>query len=292
MPTRDPASYKHSEMLPTSASITLSVRAHDGVLVEDYRYSIGTVEPLQRHVHDTWQLGWSPDSDGEHWLRGAIRAMPRGSLSIIAPGEAHAPSQQTSVDAPASFMMGYLTDSVVSDVASELFGRPRGTPSFGVTAIADDPALSRLFAGAHRASFGAEPLARDSAWLGFLTRLLARHSNFPSRAVRGRREPRAVSAALAFLHTHAHDRVTLAQLAGVANITPARLCRAFARHLGLPPYAYQLRLRIDHAKRLLLKGHPVADVAAATGFADQSHLGRHFKRVVGAPPYAYQSANR
>jgi AraC-like DNA-binding protein len=274
------------------SSIALSVRAHEGVLVEDYRYSIGTVEPLGRHVHDTWQFGWSPDSGGEHWLRGAVRAMPQGSVSIIAPGEAHAPSQQSSVNAPATFMMAYLNDSVVAELASELFGPARGTLSFGFSAIAHDPALSRLFACAHRSSFSAEPLARDSAWLSFLTRLLTHHADVSPPTLRSHREPRAVGAALAYLRSHSHDRITLRQLAGVANITPTRLCRAFARHVGLPPYAYQLRMRIDDAKRLLLQGHAVADVAAATGFADQSHLGRHFKRIVGAAPSAYRSAQR
>lgn len=28
----------------------------------------------------------------------------------------------------------------------------------------------------------------------------------------------------------------------------------------------------------------IAQVAAAAGFADQSHLSRHFKRLVGVPP--------
>ena len=31
----------------------------------------------------------------------------------------------------------------------------------------------------------------------------------------------------------------------------------------------------------------IADVATATGFADQSHLTRHFKRVLGMAPAAY-----
>ncbi len=218
--------------------------------------------------------------------------MPRGSISIIPPGEVHAPSQQTAVDAPASFMMAYMHETVIGDLVSELSARTRGTPSFGLGVIANDTRLSHLFARAHRSSFDAEPLVRDGEWLGFLTRLVMRHADSGSRTPRSHREPRAVGTALAFLRGHARDRITLTELASIASITPVRLCRAFARHLGLPPHAYQLRMRIDEAKQLLLKGYSVADVAAVTGFADQSHLGRHFKRIVGAAPSAYQSARR
>ena len=33
---------------------------------------------------------------------------------------------------------------------------------------------------------------------------------------------------------------------------------------------------------------PVAEVAARTGFFDQSHLTRHFRAIVGMPPGRYQ----
>ncbi len=47
------------------------------------------------------------------------------------------------------------------------------------------------------------------------------------------------------------------------------------------------------ARRLLRSRRRIADVAAATGFADQSHLNRHFKRLVGITParYAAQGKN-
>jgi transcriptional regulator GlxA family with amidase domain len=142
------------------------------------------------------------------------------------------------------------------------------------------------------ASLSGEPLERDIAWLTFLMRLLTRHADSRQAVPRANREPRAVAIALEILRSRPSDRVTLAELGRVANITPARLCRAFAHHVGVPPHAYQLRLRIENAKQLLLEGYPVAAVAAATGFADQSHFGRHFKRIVDTTPSRYRSARR
>jgi AraC-like DNA-binding protein len=42
------------------------------------------------------------------------------------------------------------------------------------------------------------------------------------------------------------------------------------------------------ARRLLEAGRTIAETAAATGFADQSHLHRHLRRGLGVTPLDYQ----
>jgi AraC-like DNA-binding protein/quercetin dioxygenase-like cupin family protein len=66
--------------------------------------------------------------------------------------------------------------------------------------------------------------------------------------------------------------------------------RAFRRQIGMTPAAYRLAHRLMNARSQLKKGGTVADVAHATSFADQSHLGRLFRRAYGATPGAYRSA--
>jgi AraC-like DNA-binding protein len=84
------------------------------------------------------------------------------------------------------------------------------------------------------------------------------------------------------------DLETLAQRAGLSRF---EALRAFKRRYGLPPHAYQLCLRIEHARRLLVEGAPAADVAQRCGFADQSHFNRHFKRFNGVTPMQYARAH-
>jgi transcriptional regulator GlxA family with amidase domain len=55
----------------------------------------------------------------------------------------------------------------------------------------------------------------------------------------------------------------------------------------MPPHRYQLAQRIRLARRLLERGVPIAQVAALTGFADQSHLHRHFVRGLDLTPGEY-----
>jgi AraC-like DNA-binding protein len=83
------------------------------------------------------------------------------------------------------------------------------------------------------------------------------------------------------------DLETLAKRAGLSRF---HALRAFKQRYGLPPHAYQLCLRVYHARRLLLDGAPAADVALRCGFADQSHFTRHFKRFIGVTPMQYARA--
>jgi AraC family transcriptional regulator len=53
---------------------------------------------------------------------------------------------------------------------------------------------------------------------------------------------------------------------------------------------FLLRVRIERGKSLVREGAAsVGNVAAALGFADQSHFTRTFKRLVGVPPSEYKT---
>jgi AraC-like DNA-binding protein len=84
------------------------------------------------------------------------------------------------------------------------------------------------------------------------------------------------------------DLETLARHAGLSRFEAVR---AFKKRYGLPPHAYQLCLRMSHARRLLLEGAAPADVAQRCSFADQSHFNRHFKRFHGVTPMQYARAH-
>jgi transcriptional regulator GlxA family with amidase domain len=97
----------------------------------------------------------------------------------------------------------------------------------------------------------------------------------------------AVARARSELQTRWAESVPLRELAAVAGLSKCHLVHLFHREVGLPPHAYQIQLRLVRARTLAATGMPLAEVAARTGFADQSHLTRHFKRVTGLPPGQY-----
>jgi AraC family transcriptional regulator len=50
------------------------------------------------------------------------------------------------------------------------------------------------------------------------------------------------------------------------------------------PYRYVVHLRLQAAIDRIRSGMSLAQVAADTGFSDQSHLSRWIRRVHGVPP--------
>jgi AraC-like DNA-binding protein len=80
-------------------------------------------------------------------------------------------------------------------------------------------------------------------------------------------------------------QVRVEALAAETGWSARHLGAVLRREVGLAPKAAASVVRFDHARRLLAgTGAKVADVAAAAGYADQSHLDREFRRFAGAPP--------
>lgn len=153
-----------------------------------------------------------------------------------------------------------------------------------------DPQLAAGFLRLHRA-LGDTPTRLEAdellaEWLNALiSRAAATRPPAPSRAPH---DALALRRACDYLAEHSARNVGLDELAAAAGIGKFRLVRIFRQRTGLPPHALQIAHRIRTARRLLERGHTIADTASATGFADQSHLHRHFTRMIGLTPAAYQ----
>jgi AraC-like DNA-binding protein len=83
--------------------------------------------------------------------------------------------------------------------------------------------------------------------------------------------------------------VRVEDLARELRCSRRHLSGRFAEEVGLPPKAYARVLRFQRAVDALLGEdgggeRGLAEVAAACGFADQSHLNREFRALAGATP--------
>lgn len=107
----------------------------------------------------------------------------------------------------------------------------------------------------------------------------------PAPPVQGGLAPWQLRRAREFLIENMTGNPSLQQLAAACGLSTAHFSRSFRISTGLPPHRWLLALRVSEAKRLLtMTRAPLAAIAAACGFADQSHFTRTFTRMAGMAP--------
>jgi AraC family transcriptional regulator len=108
----------------------------------------------------------------------------------------------------------------------------------------------------------------------------------PARAL----SVRKLDLVLEYIDSNLDRNVTLAELAGLVELTPRYFCEVFRRAMGRPPHQYQIEQRIERAKSLLHHPYmPLIDIALRVGFSSQSHLNVYFRRIVGVTPARYRT---
>lgn len=80
----------------------------------------------------------------------------------------------------------------------------------------------------------------------------------------------------------------LPAMARTAAVSPRHLTRLFRTRLGTTPARWVERVRLDHARQLLLDGHTVTSTAHRSGFGSDETLRRVFLRHLGVTPTAYR----
>jgi AraC family transcriptional regulator len=95
------------------------------------------------------------------------------------------------------------------------------------------------------------------------------------------------------LHDRAIEAPRLSEIAAAVGVHPGHLSREFRRFFGVVPGEYVRQLRIDLAARKLVESDaPIAEIALATGFADQAHFARVFRRATGHSPREHRQRSR
>jgi AraC-like DNA-binding protein/quercetin dioxygenase-like cupin family protein len=255
----------------------------------ELRLGHAVTEPYPRHWHEEVQLCLATAGGGTLWHRGRAHDTPPGSLFVVHPGEIHA--NQADHPQGCSFRSMYLPAEVVRRVAAQV--GPAELPFFPQPVLRDCD-VAALYERLHRALelVPAARLEAEALFVELFARMVGRHAAGPLSAPRLGRERSAVRRAREFLAATLAENVSLERLAEVAGLSPYHLSRVFRAEVGIPPHAYQVQLRILRAKALLREGRKPAEVAAATGFVDQSHFSRHFRWLVKLTPGRYARGAR
>ena len=244
--------------------------------LEEVEYAPGLC--LGRHEHETPQLIYI--ERGLHWSghsRGGD-ACPPGTVRYIPAGEPH-----ENYFPEGSKCLGVeLLDPIVNLAREEAAVAPNSGELASDSAGAKGARLCEEF----RQNDDVSPLAVEGLLLELLLagvrRGPARRGPTPAWLVRVRE----------MLYERGARPPTLAELSRCAGRHPVQVSRQFRHHFGRTISEYVRQVRIGRAQILLSRGElSVAEIALASGFADQSHFTNAFRRLTGIPPHRYRMQN-
>jgi AraC-like DNA-binding protein len=113
-----------------------------------------------------------------------------------------------------------------------------------------------------------------------------------SREFRAHRErpapglaPRQVRRAEAYIEQNWDQPVSIEDLAAIVGASARSIFRTFKQSRGYTPQEFARKIRLKHAREMLLQSElSLTEIAVTCGFADSSHFSREYKRAFGDRP--------
>ena len=127
--------------------------------------------------------------------------------------------------------------------------------------------------------------ASGAAW--HLLALLA------SAASAGNQQSTVIDQAKSYLRSHLAERITVADLAARAQLSPSHFAALFRQRVGFPVLQYQTQLRMARARELLDTTElPVGGIALEVGYADPFYFSRQFHAIHGVTARSYRAQRK
>jgi AraC-like DNA-binding protein len=268
---RDFARYWRTPLLPGADLLTAEYHDHE----------------FSPHWHEAYTIPVIvAGAEGYRYL-GTDYVAEAGSVPIINPGELHTGAR--AMEEGWRYRVLYAPVAFIQQLADDVTGRRQDLPWFEPGVIRDADLAVRL-AHAHRLlEAHADPLAAEAAMLDALSTLLVRYSGNTTRPARLAADDSRIATMKERLTGDLTAPLQLAELAHAVGLSPFHAARLFSAATGMPPHAWRNQVRLQRALAPLRAGVPVTEVAAASGFTDQSHFTRHFRRMFGVPPGRWQA---
>lgn len=261
----------------------------DGVTLLDARF-VGHV--FERHSHDTYAIGVTTGGVQRFDCRGTRHDGVPGDVILFNPDQAH--DGRAGTDGGFRYSMLYVAPAALDAML-------RGADDDGSAPhrghfrqpLAHDAALARTLLEAMAACAQHSETLRAQALLArALRRAMRCHGDTPLAPMPADAASARLRAVRDYIDAHHAQDLRIETLAALAGLSRAHLTRAFGSAFGVAPHAYLNGVRLRRAQQALLRGEPLAEVALATGFADQSHFTRRFRGMFGVPPGAWLAQMR
>lgn len=261
-------------VLPCSDPRIQAVEAHSG-------------QSFSRHTHDAFGIGLVTRGAQKSFSGCGMVEACAGDLITVNPNEVHDGTPLG--DAGRSWKMLYLAPDLAAEMLREANVGRAGALEFSAPVLRDER-LAAAFARAYDAATSTLPAARlaaEQTLLDLMAHTLLRRRTVAVGAAGAASSAAPTATAQSMMEDDPMADWSLAELAQACGLSRFQLVRSFARNTGFTPHAYLLHRRILLARQLIAGGTPLAAAAAASGFADQSHMTRVFVRKYGIAPGAF-----
>lgn len=239
------------------------------------------------HWHDSYLVGITLSGTQQFHCRRERHHSRPGDAFLLEPGEIH--DGDAPVEGGFTYLTFYLDDRWLNTTLRGLYDAVPSSYALHFShTIAREPRLIRTIAQTFSALHSDEMRIVQQGTMDALLGELTHHCQWRKRIPTQIQSVAIAHRARDYLHAHIGDNIGLTDLARETGTDRFTLTRCFKREFGLSPHAWLVQLRLTTARAQLARGDQPADVAAAVGFADQSHLGRWFQRAYRLSPAHYR----
>jgi len=103
------------------------------------------------------------------------------------------------------------------------------------------------------------------------------------------KESERISDIYAYTFKHFKSKISLEEIAEIANVSPNSFCRFFKSKTGKTFSQFVLELKVGHACKLLIEDNlNVKQICYESGFNNFASFHKYFKMITGKSPSAYQ----
>jgi len=240
------------------------------------------------HYHLDYHVGLLAEGALRQRSAGQETMLRPGCISLMPPGQVHDGTGED--ERPYSLSTFRLSTALWQDLFEDITCLAQ-MPAFAESTIEDgllSARLLRLHAAMSNGAAETEPLGTQSELLLLIGRLFERTARKPPPHVANGLPPADLRRCQEYCRARLHERIVLADLAGLCGMSRFQFIRRFKQSTNITPYAWLTRLRLEQACTLLNRGRiTVAQVASDVGFYDQSHFVRAFRQAFGVVPSRY-----
>ena len=238
------------------------------------------------HRHDTYALGITTSGVQCFGYRGAERHSTTGKVIVLHPDETH--DGHAGCEAGFCYRMLYVEPHLI---AAALGSDSQALPFVSDPVSGDDALARSISAAVCDLDAPLDELERDAV-LADLAAALCAASDNTEQSVRIPALLPEMMRVRACIEDSIETGVSSADLEQVSGLDRYATARHFRICFGTSPHRYLVMRRLDRAKTSMLTGLTIADAAADSGFADQSHLTRHFRKAYGMTPGRWLALTR